>query len=56
MTPAWVELEMIHDAVLTVRCPRCQAPAGVRCVNPVTQLPAKVPCRLRSKAAGEAAT
>jgi hypothetical protein len=53
MTSAWAELEMMHDAVLAVRCPRCQAAAGVRCVNPVTERPARVPCLVRAQAVDE---
>lgn len=50
MTQAWAELEMIHEAVEQVPCSRCHAPAGKRCVNPVTGRKAKVPCLARARA------
>lgn len=56
MTPAWAELEMIHEAVEAVPCSRCHAPAGKRCVNPVTGRKAKVPCLARARAADEVAS
>lgn len=52
MRPSRIELEMIHDAVIDVPCPRCGAPARSRCVNPVTGRPARVPCLARSQPAG----
>jgi len=56
MTAAWAELEMFHEAVEDVPCPRCLAPAGARCVNPVTGRKAKVPCVARVKAVDEVAS
>jgi hypothetical protein len=50
LSPAAAELEEMHDAVSSVRCPRCEAPAGARCVNPVTKRDARVPCLARVKA------
>ena len=52
MISSWAELEMLHDAVLAVSCPRCRVPSGSRCVNPVTGRPARVPCLARSQASG----
>lgn len=51
--PAPSELAQMHDAVIDVRCPRCGAPAGKRCVNPVTGRPARLPCLARSPASNE---
>jgi len=41
---------MIHEAVETVPCPRCQAPIGARCVNPITGRKARIPCLARAHA------
>jgi hypothetical protein len=46
-----IELEMMHDAVRDVACPRCGAGVEQRCVNPVSTLEARVPCLARAKAA-----
>jgi hypothetical protein len=53
LSPAAAELEEMHDAVSPVRCPRCEAPAGARCVNPVSKLAARVPCLARIRAVDE---
>ena len=50
LSPAQIELEQMHDAVLPVRCPWCGAEPGSRCVNPVTKRAARVPCLARVKA------
>lgn len=51
--PAPGDLAQLHDAVLAVRCPRCQSGPGVRCVNPVSGRPARVPCLARARAVDE---
>lgn len=53
MTPAAAELEMIHESVADIRCPRCGAPVGRRCVNPITKRPSHVPCLARIRAVDE---
>jgi hypothetical protein len=50
LSPAAAELEEMHDAVSPVRCPRCEAPVGARCVNPISKRDARVPCLARIRA------
>jgi hypothetical protein len=50
LSPAAAELEEMHDAVSPVRCPRCEAPVGARCINPITTRNARVPCLARIRA------
>jgi hypothetical protein len=55
MTVAWIELEHIHDAVADIPCPRCEAPVGAKCTNPVTGHTARIPCIARIRALDEGA-
>jgi hypothetical protein len=41
------ELTSLHEAIVAIPCPRCDAPVGARCVNPVTGLRARIPCVAR---------
>lgn len=53
LSPAAAELEEMCDVAMSVRCPRCQAEAGQRCVNPVSKIAARVPCLARIRAVDE---
>lgn len=50
MNPVTAELEMMHDAVADIPCPRCEAPIGARCMNPVTGRKSRIPCLDRIRA------
>lgn len=47
MSVAKFELEEMHFATGEVECPRCGSYVGERCINPLTNLPSKLPCLAR---------
>jgi len=38
-----------YDSAIEIDCPRCKAPEGQRCTNPLTGLQAHLPCIGRVK-------